>query len=173
MVKVSYGDNIPADLRVVVASADCKVDQASLTGEPDHLKRTPKFTHDDHYETENLMFFGTLCASGKADCMVIGIGDGTVMGSISALTTGTKAEQTPINKEIEPLSSLLPVLPLSWCFLLHYWCCEGCHDTGTVNITTQLVFMIGIIVANVPEGLLLLLRLPHSYRQTWRRRMSF
>jgi magnesium-transporting ATPase (P-type) len=155
MVKVSYGDKIPADLRVVNASADCKVDQASLTGEPDHLKRTPKCTHDDHYETENLMFFGTLCSSGKADCMVIGIGDGTVMGSISALTTGTKAEQTPINKEIEHfvfiVASVAIFLGVSF-FIIGV--VKDVTSTGTVNITTQLVFMIGIIVANVPEGLL-------------------
>ena len=42
IVKVGLGDKIPADLRVITATSDCKVEQASLTGEPDALKRSSK-----------------------------------------------------------------------------------------------------------------------------------
>jgi magnesium-transporting ATPase (P-type) len=77
------------------------------------------------------------------------------MGSISALTTGTTAEQTPINKEIEHfvtiVASVAIFLGVSF-FIIGV--IKDVTSTGTVNITTQLVFMIGIIVANVPEGLL-------------------
>jgi len=160
IVKVKTGDKIPADLRVIKCTSDCKVEQASLTGEPDALKRTNNiFTGMDsaesHLEADCLMFFGTLCSSGSADCMVFAIGDKTVMGQISSLTTGTEAEQTPINKEIEHfvliVASVAIFLGVSF-FIIGV--VKDVTSTGTVNITTQLVFMIGIIVANVPEGLL-------------------
>jgi magnesium-transporting ATPase (P-type) len=165
IVKVGLGDKIPADLRVITATSDCKVEQASLTGEPDALKRSSKIKPEhlagggggaeSHLEAECLMFFGTLCSSGSATAMVFAIGDKTVMGQISSLTTGTVAEQTPINKEIEHfvfiVASVAIFLGVSF-FIIGV--VKDVTSTGTVNITTQLVFMIGIIVANVPEGLL-------------------
>lgn len=155
IVNIKAGDKIPADLRVVTCSADCKVDQASLTGEPDALKRRPAKTHDNPLETENLMFFGTLCPSGKATAMVVGVGDDTVMGRISRLATATDNVETPISKEIKHfvliVSSVAIFLGVSF-FTIGM--VKDFVGTGTVNATTQLVFMIGIIVANVPEGLL-------------------
>ena len=58
-------------------------------------------TDDNPLETSNLVFFGTQCPSGKATAIVVKIGDATVMGKISALSTSLDTEQTPINKEIE------------------------------------------------------------------------
>ena len=70
IVKVGLGDKIPADLRVITATSDCKVEQASLTGEPDALKRSSKIKPEhlagggggaeSHLEAECLMFFGML-----------------------------------------------------------------------------------------------------------------
>jgi sodium/potassium-transporting ATPase subunit alpha len=60
------GDKIPADIRVVSCSDDMKVDNSSLTGEPDALKRSPEFTHNNPLETKNLCFFGTQVPSGSA-----------------------------------------------------------------------------------------------------------
>lgn len=155
IVKINNGDKLPADVRVITASAECKVQQSSLTGEPDALKRSNLMTHPSYLETENLMFFGTLCTSGNAECIVIGIGDDTVMGSISRLTTSTVAEQTPISKEIDHFIFIVAGVAM---FLgISFFVIGVVKDylgTGTVNWTTQLVFMIGIIVANVPEGLL-------------------
>ena len=135
-----------------------------MTGEPDALKRSNKINPvhaaggggaESHLEAECLMFFGTLCSSGSCEAMVFAIGDKTVMGQISSLTTGTEAEQTPINKEIEHfvliVASVAIFLGVSF-FIIGV--VKDVTSTGTVNITTQLVFMIGIIVANVPEGLL-------------------
>ncbi len=37
-VKITYGDLLPAD-GVLVASNDLKIDESSLTGESDHVKK--------------------------------------------------------------------------------------------------------------------------------------
>jgi sodium/potassium-transporting ATPase subunit alpha len=149
VVKVIGGDLIPADLRIISCSDNMCVDNASLTGESEPQKRGPDCTDDAVLETANLAFFGTQVPEGEATGVIISTGDGTVMGRIAKLTMSTSAEQTPINKEIENFVSIISgiafVLGITFFFI-------G-MNMGTDPIT-NLVFMIGIIVANVPEGLL-------------------
>jgi len=149
LVKVIGGDLIPADIRLTQCSDNMCVDNASLTGESEPQKRSPDCTDDAVLETANLAFFGTQVPEGEATGVVISTGDDTVMGRIAKLTMSTTAEQTPINKEIENfvhvISGIAFALGVSF-FLVGL-------SMGTDHIT-NLVFMIGIIVANVPEGLL-------------------
>ena len=149
IIMLKGGDKVPADVRVIECSDDMKVDNASLTGESEPIKREPVCTDENPLETRNLCFFGTLIPSGTARCVVVNIGDYTVMGRIAALSLATENVETPIKKEIDHfvfiVSGVAIVLGVSF-FII-----------GAVLGTewlTNLVFMIGIIVANVPEGLL-------------------
>jgi sodium/potassium-transporting ATPase subunit alpha len=149
IVKLKGGDKVPADLRVLVCSDNCQVDNASLTGESEPQKRTDQFTHENPLETKNLAFFGTSVPQGSMTGMVVNTGDNTVMGRIAFLATATTAEDTPIAKEIHHfviiVSAIAMVLGITFLII------GFAIDTPPV---TNLVFMIGIIVANVPEGLL-------------------
>ena len=149
IVFVEGGDLIPADMRVLECSDNFSVDNAALTGEAEPQKRTPQCTNADPLETKNLCFFGTQVPEGSCKGVVFATGDQTVMGRIAALAMNTKNEQTPINKEIHHfifiISSIAIFLGLLF-FILNLF-------IGTPHIE-NLVFMIGIIVANVPEGLL-------------------
>lgn len=149
IIKIQAGNKIPADIRVMKASEDMKVEQAALTGEPDHLSRKVECTDENPLETKNLLFFGTLCPSGNCTGVVVNIGDHTVMGRISKIATQTENVQTPINKEIERfvliVSAVAVFLGVTFFFI------GVAKNTDPI---TNLVFMIGIIVANVPEGLL-------------------
>ncbi|XP_041698443.2 sodium/potassium-transporting ATPase subunit alpha-2 [Coregonus clupeaformis] len=148
LVEIKGGDRIPADLRVVSA-AGCKVDNSSLTGESEPQTRSPEFTHDNPLETRNIAFFSTNCVEGTAHGVVVGTGDHTVMGRIATLASGLETGQTPINMEIEHFIQLITAvavfLGVSFFILaiiLGYTWLEA------------VIFLIGIIVANVPEGLL-------------------
>uniref|UniRef100_A0A4W5LHN1 Sodium/potassium-transporting ATPase subunit alpha n=1 Tax=Hucho hucho TaxID=62062 RepID=A0A4W5LHN1_9TELE len=148
LVEIKGGDRIPADLRVVSA-AGCKVDNSSLTGESEPQTRTPEFTHENPLETRNIAFFSTNCVEGTAHGVVVGTGDHTVMGRIATLASGLETGQTPINMEIEHFIQLITAvavfLGVSFFILaiiLGYTWLEA------------VIFLIGIIVANVPEGLL-------------------
>ena len=149
IIFVEGGDLIPADMRVLECSDNFHVDNAPLTGESEPQKRKAVCTHDDPLETQNLCFFGTQIPEGSCKGVVISTGDRTVMGRIAALAMSTKNEQTPINKEIHHfiyiISSIAIFLGVLF-FVLNVF-------LGTPLIE-NLVFMIGIIVANVPEGLL-------------------
>ncbi|XP_029580664.1 sodium/potassium-transporting ATPase subunit alpha-2-like isoform X2 [Salmo trutta] len=148
LVEIKGGDRIPADLRVVSA-AGCKVDNSSLTGESEPQTRTTEFTHENPLETRNIAFFSTNCVEGTAQGVVVGTGDHTVMGRIATLASGLETGQTPINMEIEHFIQLITAvavfLGVSFFILaiiLGYTWLEA------------VIFLIGIIVANVPEGLL-------------------
>merc|ERR1712226_105650 len=148
IVEVKFGDRIPADLRVLEARS-FKVDNSSLTGESEPQARTPEFTHENPLETKNLAFFSTNAVEGTAKGIVVNIGDNTVMGRIAGLASGLDTGDTPIAKEIAHFIHLitgvavfLGVTFFIIAFILGY------HWLDAV------IFLIGIIVANVPEGLL-------------------
>merc|ERR1740131_245064 len=148
IVEVKFGDRIPADLRVL-ESKGFKVDNSSLTGESEPQTRSPEFTHDNPLETRNLAFFSTNAVEGTAVGMVVNIGDNTVMGRIAGLASGLDTGDTPIAKEIAHfihiitgVAVFLGVTFFIIAFILGY------------NWLDAVIFLIGIIVANVPEGLL-------------------
>merc|ERR1711953_579757 len=148
IVEVKFGDRIPADIRVLEARG-FKVDNSSLTGESEPQLRTPEFTHENPLETKNLAFFSTNAVEGTAKGIVVNIGDYTVMGRIAGLASGLDTGDTPIAKEIAHfihiitgVAVFLGVTFFIIAFILGY------HWLDAV------IFLIGIIVANVPEGLL-------------------
>jgi len=148
VVEIKFGDRIPADVRVVESKA-FKVDNSSLTGESEPQSRGPEMTHENPLETKNLAFFSTNAVEGTCVGIVVHIGDNTVMGRIAGLASGLSTGETPIAKEIAHfihiitgVAVFLGVTFFVIAFILGY------HWLDAV------IFLIGIIVANVPEGLL-------------------
>merc|ERR1712036_198545 len=126
-----------------------KVDSSSLTGESEPQSRTNEYTHENPLETKNIAFFSTNCNEGSAVGIVILRGDDTVMGRIATLASGLETGDTPIAQEIEHfihiITGVAVFLGVSFfilAFILGYYWLEA------------VIFLIGIIVANVPEGLL-------------------
>merc|ERR1719167_154535 len=148
VVNVKSGDRIPADIRVV-QSSNFKVDNSSLTGESEPQLRTNEFTDENPMETRNVAFFSTYAVEGSAKGIVIQTGDRTAMGRIAILASGLETEDTPIAKEIHHFINIitgvavfLGVTFFIIAFILGYYWLDA------------VIFLIGIIVANVPEGLL-------------------
>merc|ERR1711962_50359 len=148
IVEIKFGDRVPADLRVIEARG-FKVDNSSLTGESEPQTRSPEFTNENPLETRNLAFFSTNAVEGTCVGMVVNIGDNTVMGRIAGLASGLEGGQTPIAKEIEHFIHIITAVAIFLgvsffiiAFILGY------------NWLDAVIFLIGIIVANVPEGLL-------------------
>lgn len=148
IVEVKGGDRIPADIRVISASS-MKVDNSSLTGESEPQSRDAEQSAAEVLEAKNIAFFSTNCVEGSARGIVIRCGDNTVMGRIAALASNVDSGETPIAQEIEHfihiITGVAVFLGVSFfilAFILGYYWLEA------------VIFLIGIIVANVPEGLL-------------------
>ena len=154
---IQAGDNIPADLRIL-ESQEMKVNNASLTGESEDLLRKPREyseeakegeeVHVNPLEATNMAFFGTACTSGSAEGIVVATGDRTVIGQIANLAQSASAGDTPLSKEIHRFIKIISAVAI---FLGVVFFVFGLF---TFDIITNIVFAIGIIVANVPEGLL-------------------
>ena len=149
IVEVKGGDQVPADL-ILFATNEMKVNNASLTGEAEELLRSKDERNENVFESANVAFFGTNCTNGLGTGIVFRTGDNTAIGLIAGLTDAAETKQTPLSHEIERfillISAVAVVLGVS--FFLY----------GLIIVeyapVDMLVFAIGIIVANVPEGLL-------------------
>lgn len=148
IIKVKFGDRLPADIRIISAQS-FKVDNSSLTGESDPLSRSTECTHDNPLETKNLAFFSTNIVEGIGTGIVIATADRTVMGRIAHLASATDTSSTTMSREmnffvniIVVASAVMGVVFLSALLALGY------------NWMVAIVFLIGIILGNVPEGLL-------------------
>ena len=86
---------MPADIRVLECSPNMCVDNSSLTGESDPIKRKPECTNADPLETANLCFFGTQVPEGSCVGVVVKIADDTVIGKIAQLALSTVLTQRP------------------------------------------------------------------------------
>jgi P-type E1-E2 ATPase len=53
IIKVTGGDKVPADIRIIISS-DLKVNNASLTGENADIKLGPEANHHEIFEAKNI-----------------------------------------------------------------------------------------------------------------------
>lgn len=142
------GDRVPADGRVI-ESFQMKVDQSSLTGESEPQPRDPNSNHDAILESPNMVFSGTLVQDGRGKVLVCNTGMTTQIGNIVQLTKATAAAETPIHRELRYFIKVISAIAI---FLgIAFFLVSVGIGKGAIG---SLIFAIGIIVANVPEGLL-------------------
>jgi len=156
LIKLKAGNNIPADV-VLLQATEMKVNNASLTGESDDLLRIVNIENgkalgdkkENIFEADNAAFFGTQCTDGHGQGLVIKVGDHTIIGLIAGLTMVAETAETPLSIEIELFIKLIGAVAIILGVTFFFFGVAYGYD-----YITNLVFAIGIIVANVPEGLL-------------------
>jgi sodium/potassium-transporting ATPase subunit alpha len=149
VVLLEEGDNVPADCRVIQAFG-LRVNTATITGESLPKARNAEPTEEESpLFARNVLLAGTSVVSGQARAVVCATGMRTEFGRIAHLTQTAGEATSPLQREIARLSWLVALLAtgigVAFFFVgqamgLPFW--ENC------------LFAIGIIVANVPEGLL-------------------
>ncbi|ETO20202.1 Na+/K+ transporting ATPase subunit alpha [Reticulomyxa filosa] len=149
IVDMSMGMRIPADIRIFDCTPDMEVDNSSLTGESEPQKRDWRKSNLVPAESPNLTFFGTLLVRGKGTGVVIGTGDTTFMGHTAKAAASTESEPTPIALEIKDFCFKISIIAFAL-GILFFVLGMATNPNWIVNV----VWLIGIIVANVPEGLL-------------------
>ena len=109
VIFLNAGDLIPADLRIVEAT-DLFVNQSSLTGESDSVKKVVESEHKDKIEDitdlDTICFMGTNVISGSAIGIVFKTGDNTYFGKVADTITDEKPK-TAFQKGIDSVSKLL------------------------------------------------------------------
>jgi len=106
VVLLASGDQVPADGRIVTASA-LQVDESALTGESVPApKDAATLTGDDlgPGDQSNMAFMNTPVTHGSGTMIVTGTGSGTELGKISGMLRATAKEQSPLTRELNVLS---------------------------------------------------------------------
>lgn len=148
IVKVSGGEKVPADIRIL-SSSDLKVNNASLTGENVDIKLGKDANHKLLYEAKNIARSGCNFTSGNGIGVVFATGDSTFFGQIAGSTTSIPRPETLMKHEIHRLIKIMAVVAFTLgiaFFILALF--------NGYTWVEAVIFMIGIVVANVPEGLL-------------------
>ena len=149
VIFLTAGDDVPADCRLVEAFG-VRVNNATITGEARPVSRDPSpSTETDLLRSRNVLLAGTCVTSGEAKALVFATGMHTAFGRIAHLTQTTVDVPSPLQKEIAALSRLIAALALAIGVLVF-----AIGRFIGLSTTVSIVFAIGIIVANVPEGLL-------------------
>jgi len=149
IVEIRGGDKVPADIRMLECHS-IKVDNSSLTGESVPVSLKPDTSDPNHLESKNLAFYSTNVVEGQGRGVVVKTGDHTVMGCIANLVTTIDSGKTPINKEISKFVHLITAIALAIGLVFFIIAMSMGYQ-----LIQSIVFVIGIIVANVPEGLLI------------------
>lgn len=148
IVKIEKGFKVAADM-IVLESNGIKVDNSSLTGESEPQKRSPKCTDELARQSRNVAFFSTDCTDGVGKGVVVRTGDRTSIGCIASMTTLGEKPDTLMKQEIKRFVMIISCIAL--CIGLVFFIISLAIG---YNVLTSAIFTIGIIVANVPEGLL-------------------
>jgi magnesium-transporting ATPase (P-type) len=90
-----------------------QVDNSSLTGETEPLRRVPDQTNDSPFETKNLAFYGTFFTEGSGKVVVYATGDRTFLGTIAASTMNTETRQSTLNVEIHYFIKIMSVIAIA------------------------------------------------------------
>ena len=149
IVLLEEGDNVPADCRLLKAYA-LRVNNSTVTGEslPKGRDEAPS-DEEELLNSRNVLLAGTSVVAGEGSAVVFATGMHTEFGKIAHLTQSSGETMSPLQKEIVRLSRLVAILAtllgvgffvIGRAMGLPFW--------------ESLLFGIGIIVANVPEGLL-------------------
>lgn len=145
---VAEGDKVPADARLLEAQR-LMVNNAPLTGESAPRPRSAAPFAGEALDSSNLIFAGTLVVAGAGRAVAYATGMATEFGKIAHLTGAVEPGLGPLQREILRVTRLVAVIALglglsffALGFLIgrSFW-----HN---------FLFAIGIIIANVPEGLL-------------------
>ena len=146
---LAEGDDVPADGRLI-ESFGLRVNNATLTGESVPVSRDAAPSEEpDLLRARNVVLAGTSVLSGEGRAVVFATGMRTEFGRIAHLAQSASEPPSPLQREIRRLSRLVAVLATTLgigFFLI--------GQALGLPFLANFIFAIGIIVANVPEGLL-------------------
>ncbi len=149
LILLAEGDYVPADCRLI-AGAEVRVNLSTVTGEALPKARSPEpVAATAALDSRNLLLAGTSLVSGEGRAIVFATGMRTEFGKIAHLTQTAEKTVSHLQQEIARLSKLVALFATALGLIF--------FAIGTaigLPFWANLMFAIGIIVANVPEGLL-------------------
>jgi calcium-translocating P-type ATPase len=150
LLVIEEGDRISADARLLDGSVE--VDMSTLTGEALPVFRSAEFADArvPLLQARELVHSGTACTGGDARALVFATGMATELGRIAALTERVKPEESPLEHQVKRVAWLIAAVAVAVGIA---FVPLGTLAAG-LPFGDAVTFSIGLLVANVPEGLL-------------------
>jgi len=153
------GDSVNADA-ILFEENELETQEAILTGESSPVEKnsatagahidSPKAGETITQAQKNQMvFMGTTIAHGTGRAVVLNTGMKTEMGAIATLTTETKKDKSPLEKELHNIGIFVGKITFVITGFLFVFGVLIQHK----NIIDTLIFATSVAVAAVPEGL--------------------
>ncbi len=143
------GDRVCADARII--AGDLVLDLSALTGEslPTNRSAEPSPVTGPLLEANDLVFSGTTCTGGEATTLVTRTGMYTELGRIAALSQRGRTRPSPLERQVRRVTWIIAaVAVVVGVAFVPVGLAAG------LGWAAAITFSIGLIVANVPEGLL-------------------
>ncbi|MGW4093522.1 cation-translocating P-type ATPase [Nocardia sp. NPDC004750] len=147
---ITEGDRICADARLL--DGGIEVDLSELTGESMPVYRSADAVDAGVplAQARELVFSGTSCTEGEARAIVFATGMHTELGRIAALSERVERDESPLEHQVRRVAWLIALISvlLAAAFIPLAMLGAGLSPINSV------VFAVGLLVGNVPEGLL-------------------
>jgi magnesium-transporting ATPase (P-type) len=150
VVLVEEGDRIAADMRLI--SGAVEVDLSALTGESAPALRSAELIDVGvpRIAARDLLFSGTSCTGGQARSIVFATAMHTELGRIAALSERVKDEPSPLEAQVRRVAWLIAAIAVGMAVA---FVPVAIFEAG-LSLKNSVVFAVGLLAGNVPEGLL-------------------
>jgi sodium/potassium-transporting ATPase subunit alpha len=148
VVKVQYGEKVPGDLRVISANS-LKVNNSSLTGETNDISLGLEAKRPQLFEALNIARAGCSFTSGNGTGVLFATGNNTFFGGIAKATLTAERPDSLMRREVRRLVLVMGVI--GTCTGFAFFGAALGTKKGYIN---AIVTLVGLFVANIPEGLL-------------------
>ena len=165
VVLLEAGDAVPADGRII-ENASLKIEEAALTGESVPVNKVLEVLGVTEGQAEvplgdrkNMCYMGSTVVYGRGKAVITTTGMETEMGKIAGALAAASEEETPLQRKLDELGTLLSKVVLGICVFIcafHLFMARGeLMQSGhrlSVILETFMV-AVSLAVAAIPEGL--------------------
>ena len=154
IILIEEGDTIPADARVIEATA-LQTAEAALTGEslPVMKDAAPIAGDVALGDRHDMVFSGTAATYGHGKAVVTATGMQSEMGRIAALLKETADEATPLQRELDRTGRMLGLVVVAIALVMIVTIIVVEDVEGASALFDVLILGVALAVAAVPEGL--------------------
>ena len=159
VVLLEAGDSVPADGRLL-ESASLKIEEAALTGESVPVNKVIEALGLAKDQSEiplgdrkNMCYMGSTVVYGRGKALISRTGMDTEMGKIAGALANTEQEQTPLQRQLEQLSTILSKLVLGICLFIFVFDLIVAGSFTLDSVLSTFMVAVSLAVAAIPEGL--------------------
>ena len=161
IVLLEEGDKVPADL-ILIESYDLRVDESSLTGESDFVKKDTSYGNIEDFSNKikdikkyskeeniqsKLVSMNSNVIFGKGTGVVIATGMETTIGRIATMIQEDE-EETPLTIKVGKLGKRIGILSIIVCIFVFF-----IDFFQAMDLLESFMTAVSLAVAAIPEGL--------------------